>query len=169
MYPLEEPVSPKYQEILTAIQNSRFYTTDPSHACLFVLSIDTLDRDIGSAAYVKNVPEKLSRLEYWRGGQNHIIFNLYSGTWPDYNEDDLGFDVGKAILAKASSSESFFRTKFDISFPLFHKEHASRGGEKASDFYNMHGRGDFSLWYRICFFFTPVGIEYLLKQIFWMH
>ena len=132
VYPIEEPVSEQYQAIITAIKNTRFYTTDPKIACIFVLSLDTLDRDIGSVSYVKNVPEKISKLKYWRGGQNHIIFNLYSGTWPDYNEDDVGFDIGKAMLAKASASQSYFREYFDISFPLFHKEHAAKGGEKAS-------------------------------------
>ena len=42
---------------------------------------------------------RLERLATWRGGQNHLVFNLYSGTWPDYAED-LSFDIGKAILAK---------------------------------------------------------------------
>ena len=42
---------------------------------------------------------RLERLPTWRGGQNHLVFNLYSGTWPDYAED-LSFDIGKAILAK---------------------------------------------------------------------
>ena len=42
---------------------------------------------------------RLDRLATWRGGQNHLVFNLYSGTWPDYAED-LSFDIGRAILAK---------------------------------------------------------------------
>ena len=130
VYPQEEQVTDKYKEILNSIKQSRFYTADPKKACLFILAIDTLDRDVGSKDYTKNVPQKLKHLEYWRNGVNHLIFNLYSGTWPDYNEDELGFNVGKAMLAKASSSEGYFRDNFDISFPLFHKEHTSRGGEK---------------------------------------
>lgn len=39
------PTSPNYQKILTAIMESRYYTADPEKACLFVLGIDTLDRD----------------------------------------------------------------------------------------------------------------------------
>lgn len=39
------PVSANYQKILTAITESRYHTTDPDKACLFVLAIDTLDRD----------------------------------------------------------------------------------------------------------------------------
>lgn len=44
----------------------------------------------------------------WNDGQNHVIFNLYSGTYPDYKED-LGFQTGKAILAKASTSVKQYR------------------------------------------------------------
>lgn len=134
IYPIDPDFAPaeQYQSILDAIKNTRFYTSNPSKACVFVLSLDTMDRDIGSAAYVKEMPEKLAKLKHWNGGQNHIIFNLYSGTWPDYNEDEMGFDIGKALIAKASASESYFRENYDISFPLFHKEHAARGGEKAS-------------------------------------
>ncbi len=132
VYPEEEKVSSKYAEILTAIRNSRYYTTDPTEACIFVLSIDTLDRDTLSTEFVKNVQAKLEKLEHWRDGQNHIIFNLYSGTWPDYNENDLGFNVGKSILAKASISEVNYRHGFDISFPLFHKEHAIKAGSNGN-------------------------------------
>lgn len=129
VYPTEESVSQIYGEILNALRESRFYTQDPNEACLFVLSIDTLDRDSLSSQFVKNVQSKLDNLKWWKNGQNHIIFNLYYGTWPDYAEDDLGFDIGKAILAKASFSESHYRNGFDVSFPLFHKEHESKGGE----------------------------------------
>ena len=53
---------------------------------------------------------RLDRLATWRGGQNHLVFNLYSGTWPDYAED-LSFDIGRAILAKVHISSWFFLLK----------------------------------------------------------
>lgn len=73
------PISANYQKILTAITESRYYTTDPERACLFVLAIDTLDRDSLSEDLVRNVPQRLQRLPHWNNGRNHIIFNLYSG------------------------------------------------------------------------------------------
>ena len=123
------PTSFKYSEILRALRASRYYTDDPERACIFVLGIDTLDRDRLSTEYVANIRSKIDSLRWWRGGVNHVVFNLYSGTWPDYNEDGLGFDVGRSMLAKASSSRLFYRPGFDISFPLFHREHSFRGGE----------------------------------------
>ena len=71
---------------------------------------------------------KLNKLPHWNGGQNHIIFNFYSGTWPEYTED-LGLDIGRAILAKASISVQNYRPVFDISLPLVHTEHPERGGD----------------------------------------
>lgn len=130
VYPLSElenngllttPRSILYQKILDIIVESRYYTDEYTKACVFVVAFDTLDRDTLSPDYVHNIPMKIQRLKHWNGGQNHIIFNLYFGTWPDYNEDDLGFYTGDAILAKASISVSNMRPGFDISFPLFHK------------------------------------------------
>lgn len=128
IYPELERVSSTYSKILTVIRESRYYTPDPAKACIFVLSMDTLDRDVLSRDYVKDVQGKLNKLDLWNNGQNHIIFNLYSGTWPDYAED-LGFDIGQAMLAKASISRSNFRTGFDVSIPLFAKDHPLKGGE----------------------------------------
>lgn len=125
----DRPPSDKYAEVLHALRSSRYYTEDPERACLFVLSIDTLDRDRLSNEYVPNIQSHIDSLRWWRGGVNHVVFNLYSGTWPDYNENGLGFNVGKAMLAKASISRLHYRTGFDISFPLFHKELNFRGGE----------------------------------------
>ncbi|XP_018791954.1 PREDICTED: exostosin-1 [Bactrocera latifrons] len=122
------PVSANYQKILSAIRESRYYTSQPERACLFVLAIDTLDRDSLSNDYVRNVPSRLARLQHWNNGRNHLIFNLYSGTWPDYAEDSLGFDPGEAILAKASMSVFHIRPNFDISIPLFHKQFPLRAG-----------------------------------------
>ena len=129
IYPIQDKISSSYSKILTAIRDSRYYTEIPSEACIFILSIDTLDRDILGAEYVKNVQKKVKSLPFWNGGRNHIIFNIYSGTWPDYVED-LGFDIGQAMLAKASISVANFRKDFDISIPLFPKDHPQKGGEK---------------------------------------
>ncbi|XP_062557669.1 exostosin-1-like isoform X1 [Armigeres subalbatus] len=122
---------PSVQTIRKSSQPSRRAGITPptrKKACLFVLGIDTLDRDSLSEDYVRNVPSRLQRLPHWNGGRNHIIFNLYSGTWPDYNENGLGFDTGQAILAKASMSVQSLRPNFDVSIPLFHKQFPLRGG-----------------------------------------
>uniref|UniRef100_A0A7N8YFX6 Exostosin-1a-like n=1 Tax=Mastacembelus armatus TaxID=205130 RepID=A0A7N8YFX6_9TELE len=131
IYPQQkgEKMSESYQNILSSIEGSRFYTPDPAQACLFVLSLDTLDRDQLSPQYVHNLRAKVQSLPLWNGGKNHIIFNLYSGTWPDYTED-LGFDIGLAMLAKASISTENFRPNFDVSIPLFSKDHPRTGGER---------------------------------------
>lgn len=137
VYPQQkgEKISESYQNILSTIEGSRFYTSDPGQACLFVLSLDTLDRDQLSPQYVHNMKTKVQNLPLWNDGRNHLIFNLYSGTWPDYTED-LGFDIGQAMLAKASISTENFRPSFDVSIPLFSKEHPRTGGERGYLKYN---------------------------------
>ncbi|XP_037100418.1 exostosin-1 isoform X3 [Syngnathus acus] len=106
---------------------SRFHTEDPVKACLFVLAVDTLDRDRLSPQFVQNARTRIQSLPTWNDGRNHLIFNLYSGTWPDYTED-LGFEVGQAMLAKASANVANFRPNFDISIPLFSKDHPLKAG-----------------------------------------
>ncbi|XP_061520114.1 exostosin-1b [Phycodurus eques] len=137
VYPQQkgEKISESYQNILSAIEGSGVYTSDPGQACLFVLSLDTLDRDQLSPQYVHNLKTKIQNLPLWNDGRNHLLFNLYSGTWPDYTED-LGFDIGQAMLAKASISTENFRANFDVSIPLFSKEHPRTGGERGYLKYN---------------------------------
>jgi hypothetical protein len=78
-------------------------------------------------SYVRNMQARLEQLEpLWNGGENHVIFNLYSGTYPDYSEQQLEFDVGKAVLAKASVSGDSYRPGFDVSLPLFHARLSSK-------------------------------------------
>ena len=107
VYPVDSNVilTDTYRKILEVLKSSPLYTDDPSKACLFVLSLDTLDRDpLSEERYLRNVKARLEQLgPKWNGGQNHVVFNLYSGTHPDYDERDIGFDIGKAILGRDSA------------------------------------------------------------------
>jgi len=125
--PSEDKMSENYKNILFTLRNSQNYTDNPEKACLFVLSYDTLDRDPLSPDYIHNLDSKIKRLKYWNNGRNHVVFNLYAGTYPDYLED-LGFNYGEAIISKASFSDNFYRTGFDVSLPLFGKIHPLRKG-----------------------------------------
>ena len=117
-------ISATYKQILHIIRQSKYYEPDPKKACIFVTSYDTLDRDPLSIDYQKNLPRFLPV----DNGQNHIILNLYSGSWPAYNEMDFGnFNPGLAMLVKASIRNQDYRPDFDISLPLFSKTHPFRG------------------------------------------
>ncbi|CAB3406003.1 unnamed protein product [Caenorhabditis bovis] len=119
------PKSQVWQRMLQYFQNSEYYTDDPNEACLFLLGIDTTDRDIRSQNYVKNVPEYIAQLDQsvWNDGRNHLIFNFYHGTFPDYDDHNLNFDTGLAMIARASANDANFFKGFDISLPLFHDNH----------------------------------------------
>lgn len=60
----------------------------PHIACLFISNFDTLDRDPLSDNFQKYLPD----MKPLNDGRNHIMFNLYSGSWPDYQELDFASD-----------------------------------------------------------------------------
>jgi glucuronyl/N-acetylglucosaminyl transferase EXT1 len=119
-----------HARILKIIRESKHYEPDPKRACLFIPEDDTLDRDPLSSSFRQSSSD-IFKPEH-RFGMNYLIFNLYSGTWPDYKENDFsGLRIGAAILAKASNSLAHHRDKFDISIPLFSYLHTV--GHGASD------------------------------------
>jgi glucuronyl/N-acetylglucosaminyl transferase EXT1 len=101
-------------------------TEDPSEACLKVLNLDTLDRDALSRDYVHRLPDKLKKQPYWNNGRNHLLFNFFSGSFPDYS-DEIDFPYGQAMLAKSSFSYKWYRPGFDVSLPLLPKKHREIG------------------------------------------
>lgn len=121
-----DKVSPTYQKFLKVLRESPYYSSNPKTACILVLSLDTLDRDILSTDFTKKLPVSIRSLPHWNDGQNHLIFNLYTGSFPNYF-DELDFPVGQAILARASFSASKYRQGFDVSLPLVHRSHSERG------------------------------------------
>ena len=71
VYPLDEHVPPSesYSKILNTLKDSNYYTSDPAEACLFVLALDTLDRDpLSNYDFVRNMPARVSKLDHWNGG-----------------------------------------------------------------------------------------------------
>lgn len=107
-----------HQKILDIIRKSHHYEPDPRKACIFIPEDDTLDRDPLSSSFRSDVQDIFQ--DEYGFGMNYLIFNIYSGSWPNYKEDDFsGLKVGAAILAKASNNIINHRNGFDISIPLF--------------------------------------------------
>lgn len=115
-----------FAQIIEFLNSSTYVTSDPTEACLFLAPLDTLDRDKLSSRFVRDLDKSLKQLSYWNeSGRNHLIFNLYSGSWPDYVESQIEINqelVKHAILVKASFSSNVYRPGFDVSFPLFHSD-----------------------------------------------
>lgn len=131
LYPLtnHQFLSVMYGQILEAIKSNNVYiTSDPMKACLFILTLDTLDRDKLSTNFVKDLHKKVSQLAFWNNGENHLIINMFSGTWPNYT-DDLSFDFGKAMIAKTSISHQALRYNYDVSIPLLPKNFPLRNNK----------------------------------------
>lgn len=113
-----------HKTIIKTIRESKHFEPDAEKACLFVLEDDTLDRDPLSQSFRSDLANIFRHSNVY--GMNHLVFNLYSGSWPDYRENDFaGLQIGAAILAKASNSKDHHRQGFDISLPLFSYLHPS--------------------------------------------
>ena len=113
-------LSSNWRKILSIIKHSGPFEPNASKACLFVAALDFLDRDSLSPDFQRHLPQMLTL----NSGRNHLLFNLYSGSWPHYQELDFAsFNPGQAILFKASSSNAHYRPGFDVSLPLFSRSH----------------------------------------------
>ncbi|XP_072465505.1 exostosin-like 1 [Notamacropus eugenii] len=124
VYPigLTQPISEVHHKVLASIEGSRYHTANPEEACLFILPGDALGPQL---------------LPLWNGGQNHLIFHLHPGSWPD-----LGFDPGQAMVARASPTPETFRFGFDVSLPLFPQNYPQKGGSPSQLAYFIPPSGE---------------------------
>lgn len=108
-------LSKEFLTLLWTVINSKYYTANPEEACIFIPSIDTLNQGRIKANITSRA---LNSLPYWRNGENHLIFNMISGSSPDFSTA-IDLDIGNALIAGADFDTSSFRVKFDISLPVF--------------------------------------------------
>ncbi|KAI4504281.1 hypothetical protein M0802_000752 [Mischocyttarus mexicanus] len=113
--PITSPMTKEFYQILNALVSSKFYTSNPHEACIFIPSIDTLNQN---RLKLQEVSQALKTLPFWNGGENHLIFNMVPGSVPDFNTV-LDVSVGKAMIAGAGLSTLTYRSGFDISLPVY--------------------------------------------------
>jgi len=110
--------SKEFLQVIQAIVESGYYTTDPAEACIFVPALDLLSEsrvdssEVASAALHKSSP-------YWNKGRNHVIITPYPA-------DKVSMSIGYAIKAKAGLNTRNYRPGFDISLPSFSGGHHHR-------------------------------------------
>lgn len=126
VYPLHEftdeagaaillPMSKEYYEIIEAVIESPFYTSDSSTACLFVPIVDVLNQN---RVRLKKTSQSLAALKRWNDGTNHLLFNMLPGSAPEYTAA-LEVDIGKALIAGGGFSTWTYRRTFDVSIPVY--------------------------------------------------
>lgn len=126
IYPLQEFVdennekvtsslSSEYFQILDAVVNSRYYTTNPNEACLFLPSLDLLNQDMFDK-YLAGAA--LASLNFWDRGENHLIFNMLPGSSPTYN-NILDVNIDNAIVLGGGFDSWTYRPGFDVPIPVW--------------------------------------------------
>ncbi|KAM3855627.1 exostosin-2 isoform 2-T8 [Vipera latastei] len=113
--PVSHTISKEYNELLTAISDSDFYTDDINRACLFVPSIDVLNQN---TLRIKETAQALAQLSRWDRGTNHLLFNMLPGGPPDYNTA-LDVPRDRALLAGGGFSTWTYRQGYDVSIPVY--------------------------------------------------
>lgn len=126
VYPLQEyieassgiegaPLTQEFYQILQTIVKSQYYTSNPNEACLFVPSIDLINQN---SINIDLVNRALVSLEYWNDGQNHLLFNMLSGTYPTFNTV-IDVNTDHAMIVGGSFDTWSYRRGFDVSIPVW--------------------------------------------------
>ncbi|XP_041931204.1 LOW QUALITY PROTEIN: exostosin-2 [Alosa sapidissima] len=108
-------LSREYNELLSAVSDSHFYTDDVTRACLFLPSIDVLNQN---SLRIRETAQALASLPRWDRGMNHLLFNMLPGGPPDYNTA-LDVPRDRALLAGGGFSTWTYRQGYDVSIPVY--------------------------------------------------
>uniref|UniRef100_A0AAQ6ICW4 Exostosin-2 n=1 Tax=Anabas testudineus TaxID=64144 RepID=A0AAQ6ICW4_ANATE len=108
-------LSREYNDLLSAISASDFYTDDVTRACLFIPSIDVLNQN---SLRIRETAQALAILSRWDKGMNHLLFNMLPGGPPDYNTA-LDVPRDRALLAGGGFSTWTYRQGYDVSIPVY--------------------------------------------------
>ncbi|RXN21604.1 exostosin-2 [Labeo rohita] len=108
-------LSREYNDLLSAISDSDFYTDDVTRACLFLPSIDVLNQN---SLRIRETAQALAMLPRWDKGMNHLLFNMLPGGPPDYNTA-LDVPRDRALLAGGGFSTWTYRQGYDVSIPVY--------------------------------------------------
>ncbi|KAK3925740.1 Exostosin-2 [Frankliniella fusca] len=130
--PIGGMISQEMYSILETILESRYYTPNPSQACILVPSIDTLNQN---RFRPKQTSQALRSLPFWNNGENHLIWNMVPGAPPDYSTV-VELELGKAMVAGAGLSSWTYRQSFDLSLPIFSPLASLLDGSHAHPFYS---------------------------------
>uniref|UniRef100_A0A8C4QT69 Exostosin-2 n=1 Tax=Eptatretus burgeri TaxID=7764 RepID=A0A8C4QT69_EPTBU len=107
--------SREFNDLLSAISESEFYTDQPARACLLLPSVDMLSQQ---HLRLKETGQLLAQMHSWKRGSNHLLFNMLPGSVPDYNTA-LDVPRDRAFVAGGGFSTWTYRPGFDISIPVF--------------------------------------------------
>jgi glucuronyl/N-acetylglucosaminyl transferase EXT1 len=91
-----------------ALKRSRYYTTDPEKACLFLVTVDRRLEDYGSA---------LKSLPHWNNGLNHIIVSI-ADNWVKSKTVAGSDSIEMASTMTSITHQTTYRSGFDISAPV---------------------------------------------------
>lgn len=109
IYTYDLPVPPV--RYFSRIIESRYHTTDPEKACLFLVFLDT----------PSPWPPHPNTLPHWNGGLNHVLVTFADG-WEHRNP--APDSIGLASVMGTIVFETIFRAGFDIGIPLPGKIHS---------------------------------------------
>ena len=103
-------------QLVTALEQTGSYTSDPGEACLFLGIL--WNREGEGENSVESLEKKIHSLEYWgENGENHILIELSTDQSPPSSMLE-GVSTGNAITAQSIISPTKpFRAGFDILLP----------------------------------------------------
>ena len=90
----EAPQSKEYREILSAIRTSVFYQPDPSRACVFVPSLDTLNQRGMNISLMSAMLTSLPQLVV----HVNVCVCVVDGRWPNVENNPMYLDLSSLLL-----------------------------------------------------------------------